>query len=140
MTFEITNRQKIKKINADFLRRCLGEVFRILSLPPYKLSVLICDDRMITALNKEYFNKNCPTDVIAFPLREDGYLGEVAVSLERAVSVCRDYGNSWRKELVLYLVHGVLHLTGYKDTLKKDRILMREKESEIMEKLTCLLT
>ena len=73
---------------------------------------LIMDDEM-QELNRRFLEHDCPTDVLAFPM-EDGE-GEIVVSAERAVAVAAERGVDPLSELMLYLVHGLLHLLGYDD-------------------------
>ena len=74
--------------------------------------------------------------MISFNLSDEfdpDYLGEVVVSVEKAVKVAKKRNCKWESELMLYLVHGVLHLIGYDDASRKNRLRMNKKEAEIME-------
>jgi len=73
-----------------------------------------------------------PTDVIAFPLGKDN-LGEVVVSVERAVKVCKKYNNPWEAEFSLYVIHGILHLLGYEDTSPAKKKAMFKKQDDIFK-------
>lgn len=134
---EISNRQKIKKIDTQRIRRYLKEIFSYLAIKEKKASFVFCDNKFIINLNKEYFSKDEVTDVISFPLADEldpNYLGEVVVSVEEAVSVADGLRFSWEKELLLYLIHGILHLLGFKDKTNKQRQKMEEKQQEIVSK------
>jgi len=135
MRIEITNNQKIKKINLKDLSRCLEKILTFLKIPLKSVSFSFCDNKEIKRLNKRYFNKNTATDVIAFALFDDlnkDYLGEVVVSVEEAVKVGKKLKCRWQQELLLYLVHGVLHLIGFDDRTDKKRKLMEKKQTQIM--------
>lgn len=134
---EISNRQKIKKINIKNLRKYLNQVFSYLAIKGKKASFVLSDNKFIINLNKEYFSKNQVTDVISFPLKDDldqNYLGEVVVSVEEAVAVAENLRLSWEKELLLYLIHGILHLLGFKDKTASQRKKMEKKQQEIISK------
>ncbi|MBU0693492.1 MAG: rRNA maturation RNase YbeY [Candidatus Omnitrophica bacterium] len=134
---EIINQQKIKRINLKELREYLKRILIFLDIPSKKISILLCDNKFIRGLNKKFFRKDSSTDVISFPLKDDfdpDYLGEVAISVEEAAKAAKQYANTWQEELVLYLVHGVLHLLDYTDRTKKHKEAMDKKQKEIMEK------
>ena len=136
MKIEITNKQKIKKINLKTISLQIKKTADFLNLSSKKITFCFCDDSFIIELNKRYFKKLTPTDVIAFPLADEAlsdYLGEVVVSVERAAIVAKELNVSWQQELLLYLVHGLLHLAGYKDSSAKDKKIMRHKEEEVLE-------
>lgn len=135
---EIINQQKIKRINLKELREYLKRILIFLDIPSKKISILLCDNKFIRGLNKKFFRKDSSTDVISFPLKDDfdpDYLGEVAISVEEAAKAAKQYVNTWQEELVLYLVHGVLHLLDYTDRTKKHKEAMDKKQKEIMKKL-----
>ena len=99
-----------------FARRILEE----LSLGSASASILVMDDEGIRALNRRYLNRDRPTNVISFPMREGetisgdaSYLGDVAISAETALREGMEYNYSPEEMLLLYLIHGLLHLSGY---------------------------
>ena len=103
-------------------------------------SVTFLSDSAIKRLNRIYFKRNRPTDVIAFKLDEgvrlkgdEGILGDIVISVDRARCYAGRFGTTLKKELVLYLVHGTLHLLGYDDESPQPRERMRRKEREFME-------
>jgi probable rRNA maturation factor len=137
-SIEILNLQKIKKVNLQKLRVAVNRILAILGLPDEKISLVFCDNVFIINLNKKIFRLKNPTDVISFPMAGDfdmGYLGEVVVSVEEAVVRAKDYGNTWEKELMLYIIHGILHLIGYDDITKIKKNKMDKKQQEILTKL-----
>ncbi len=135
---EILNRQNIRKIEISKVRACLEEIFSHLSLNTKQASFVFCDNSFIRELNQKYFKKDNPTDVIAFPLADKvdpDYLGEVIVSVEEAVLTAASLDLSWPKEVLLYLVHGIMHLVGLDDKTAKQREEMRKKEKEVLDRL-----
>jgi probable rRNA maturation factor len=88
------------------------------------VSVTLCDADYIRALNKTYRGKDKPTDVLSFPIYEDGnfdmnecisgaLLGDVVISIPRAREQAKEVGNPFLKEIAFLTVHSVLHLLGY---------------------------
>lgn len=134
MKIEITNQQTIKRIKRKETARFIKKVLNACKVAPEEISFVFCDDRFITKLNKKVFNRCVPTDVIAFPFDSDN-LGEVVVSVERAIKVCAQYGNSWEEEFHLYIIHGILHLLGYEDTAPAKKKKMFRKQGEIFNKI-----
>ena len=135
MKIEITNHQRIKRINLKLLKSYIKKIFALLNIPSKRVSFLFCDNTFIKKLNKKYFRKLIPTDVIAFPLSDNldpGYLGEVVVSVQKAVETSVNFNHNWQTELILYLIHGVLHLVGYDDETKKGSKLMDKKQQVIL--------
>jgi probable rRNA maturation factor len=85
-----------------------------------ELSLVLCDDPFIHALNRDYRGKDRPTDVLAFAQREgegadpdDDILGDVVISLPTATRQAAARGHSLAREVQVLLVHGFLHLLGY---------------------------
>jgi probable rRNA maturation factor len=74
---------------------------------------LLTDDRELRRLNREFLGKDYPTDVLAFPEPgPDGFLGELAISVERAREQALAFGHSLEDELRILMLHGLLHVTG----------------------------
>ena len=141
MVIELTNQQKIKRVNLKQLHRYLKKIFRLLfaeggNIGSVNLSILLCDNTFIKKLNKKYFKKPSVTDVIAFPLADDlepDYLGEVVVSVEEAVKMAKRLGCKWQDELRLYLIHGILHLVGYDDRTRLKKARMDKMQEELLK-------
>ncbi len=107
-------------------------------LPKGELSVVLTDNAFIRELNARFLRKDRPTDVIAFPLGEEGGTwGEVYVSVERTGEQAAEYGVPPVQELARCVIHGVLHLLGYDDGTKSGREEMRRKEGEYLKKTGC---
>lgn len=112
-----------------------------------EVSVTFVDNEEIHALNKQYRNMDKPTDVLSFPLGEDGkydfnnetksyMLGDIVISIETALKQSKIYGHSLEREIGFLTVHSMLHLLGYDhETSKLDALKMREKEEAVLEKL-----
>lgn len=102
-----------------------------------RLSLAIVDDATSHDLNRRFLEHDYPTDVLSFPLEEGPDLleGEIVVSADQAARVGADYGWSAEAELMLYVIHGVLHLTGYDDHSEHDRRRMRQREQHYLKQL-----
>jgi len=97
------------------------------------LSYLFCDDDHLHKLNVEFLNHDTLTDIITFDNSFGNTLsGDICISIDRVLDNAKDFGVSFDEELRRVLVHGVLHLCGYKDKSKNEAVLMREKEEEKM--------
>ena len=112
-----------------------------------EVSVTLVDDEYIRALNREYRGKDAPTDVLSFPLYEDGnfdiseciggaMLGDIVISVERAKEQALEIGNSFLREVAFLTVHSTLHLLGYdhERSAEEDEEQCR-RQREIVEKL-----
>jgi len=135
---QIKNLQRIKRIRQVEIRQKTEKILRILKANNAYLSLVFCDNYFIKKLNRRYFNKNRATDVISFPLKDKfapGFLGEVIISVEKAVSNAALYNSSVDNEIILYIVHGILHLLGWRDYTKKERLKMERKQKEILNKI-----
>ncbi len=112
-----------------------------------EVSVSFVDNNDIRKLNKIYRDKDKSTDVLSFPLGEDGVydinnetgaylLGDVVISMETAVKQAYIYGHSLEREVGFLTVHSMLHLLGYDhETSSLDAANMNEKQEIILEKL-----
>ena len=103
-----------------------------------QVSVALVDDAQIAELNQSHLQHAGPTDVLAFDLREregEPLEGEVVLSVETARREARQRGHSEEAELMLYAVHGTLHLAGLDDQAPKDALYMHNLEDEILTAL-----
>jgi probable rRNA maturation factor len=96
------------------------------------VSLLVTDDAEIAALHEQFLGDPTPTDVISFAIDEGA---ELVVSKETARRRAREHRHSIRAELALYVVHGILHKTGFDDIKARDRVRMRAAEREVMRRL-----
>lgn len=102
------------------VKEAAARMLRALSLPKAELSVLLCDDATIHALNRDYRKKDKPTDVLAFAMREgegadptSDLLGDVVISVDTARRQAAERSRTVRSEVIFLLAHGLLHLVGY---------------------------
>lgn len=109
-----------RPIAAAEVRRRAERMLLALGLDRAELSVLLCDDRTIHALNRDYRRKDEPTDVLAFAMRDGeagdlhpDVLGDVVISIDTARRQAGEAGRSLSDEITMLLAHGLLHLLGY---------------------------
>ena len=95
---------------------------------------LLADDRELRRLNRQFLGKNYPTDVLSFPEPgPDEFLGELALSVERAREQARLLGHTIEEEIKILMLHGVLHLLGMDH--EEDRGRMARAETRLRKKL-----
>ena len=113
---------------------------------PATVALLVTDDAKLRELNKAYRDVDKPTDVLSF---EDGeppfpdapvHLGDIAISLERAMAQAEQGGHALEAELQLLTVHGVLHLLGYDHGDSAEKAQMWQAQSAILAELNCEIT
>lgn len=105
-----------------------------------EISILICDNESIHALNKEYRGIDAPTDVLSFALNEgeddvpeeEPALGDIVISMERAEEQAKEFGHSKEREVAYLAVHGFLHILGYDHQVEEDKKKMRTAEEAIL--------
>jgi probable rRNA maturation factor len=116
----------------------LDFVLRAEGAGPWALSVAVVDDAAMRRLNRRFSGRDRPTDVLSFPLSdagEEGLSGEIVVSAERARAVADRHGTDPVAELMLYVVHGALHLVGYDDGSSDAARRMHAREREVLSAL-----
>ncbi|MBR1731000.1 MAG: rRNA maturation RNase YbeY [Ruminococcus sp.] len=146
----ITNNQKAVKIPTGLrmlIRRCCHAVLEMEHFQdPAEISVTFTDNEGIRELNKQYRDIDAPTDVLSFPMGENGeydtnletgakILGDVVISVEKAVEQAEAFGHTLQREIGYLTAHSVLHLLGYDHIENMDKVRMREKEEYVMEAL-----
>ena len=105
-----------------------------------ELSLFFTDDKEISRLNKRYLGKNEPTNVLAFPISggpppdpETGMLGDVVISVERAVSESKTKGEPLEETLYRLLIHGILHLLNHDhEKSPEDADLMEREQKRLL--------
>lgn len=102
-----------------------------------RIGVMITDDETIHEINRRHLDHDYPTDVISFTYDRSGSAveGELVVSLCTARRSAAELGWDWQHELLLYVVHGTLHICGLEDSSTADRAEMRASEQAVLERL-----
>jgi len=127
---EVANEQSLLEVDEPPIRRAVTQILEDAGYRRGLVSVALVEDQTIARLHAEYLGHQGPTDVLSFLLEGgEGWLeGEVVASAERAVDVARLYGWPPEHELLLYAVHGTLHLVGYRDETPEQQAEMRRQE------------
>lgn len=135
----ITNDQEALPVDEPLIRRAIDAILRDAGVTGGEISIAIVDEPTLTELHDRFMNDNSPTDVMSFVLdrSEDGARleGEVVVSADMAVDRAEEYNMNPSDELLLYIIHGTLHLVGYDDIDAKDRAEMRQQEQKYLTEL-----
>lgn len=147
----ISNEQKAVKVPTGIrmlVRRCCHAVLLEENFDgSAEISVTFVDNEGIHKLNKQYRNIDRETDVLSFPLGENGeydinhdtgakMLGDIVISLEKAVEQAELYGHPFQREVAFLTVHSMLHLLGYDhENGGLEAVHMREREESVLTKL-----
>lgn len=137
MLIEIANNQQSLPINEALLRKAISMIATEAKITAGEVSVAIVTDEEIHVLNRRHLEHDYPTDCLSFVFeRGEGALeGEVIVSADTAITAAAEIGWPAENELLLYVVHAMLHLVGFDDKTTAARIEMREAERRIMRQL-----
>lgn len=144
-----SNRQKnvpvTKELRTLVKKCCLETLYEEGYKGSFEVSVTFTDNEGIREINKEYRNIDKETDVLSFPATDAGesftrsretgcfILGDIVLSLEKAVSQAQEYGHSFEREAAFLTVHSMLHLLGY------DHVNSEEEEREMFGKQEIIL-
>ena len=147
----ISNEQKAVKVPSGMrilIRRACNAVLQYEHFgEPAEISVTFVDNARIAELNNQYRGKPVPTDVLSFPLGQDGkydtdesngckMLGDIVISMERAMEQAELYGHPLQREVAFLTVHSMLHLLGYDhEAGGLAAVHMREKEEAVLIQL-----
>lgn len=136
----IDNRQSRHKIALKKIKQTVQVILDALACPDGEISILIVDDPQIEELNQQYLNRQGPTNVIAFAMREGEFadlsphlLGDVVISMDTAAKEAQIAATSMERRFNELLVHGVLHLMGFDhETSEDDARVMEDKSRELV--------
>ena len=93
------------------------------------LNIVICDDDYLHKLNVKFLHHNFLTDVITFDYSDHDFLsGEIYVSSDRVMENAKKFSQPYKTELIRVIIHGFLHICGYKDKNTKEKLQMTQKE------------
>lgn len=130
------------------IKHIINECFKEEKIAQKKLyiNIVLTTPENIKKINKEQRNIDKETDVLSFPIFEKeeiskvpdeqfDVLGDIVISIEKVKEQAIEYGHSFERELSYMVVHGFYHLMGYDHMVEDDKIKMREKEENILNKL-----
>ncbi len=121
-------------ISEEKIRQASELILNTLLIDGKELSLYFCDNEIMKDLNNTYRRKNYATDVLSFESGEDVFLGDIAISVEKANEQKDEFDSpSLDYEILRLLTHGILHLLGYDhERGEKGANLMKQKENEIL--------
>lgn len=133
----ICNEQDLLPLDEDRWRRVVTLVLEEAGIRQAAVSVAVVDDAAIHELNRRYLAHDEPTDVLSF-LLESGPAeleGEIVASAQTACRAAEEWGWPAADELLLYVVHGALHLVGYDDLTEPARTEMFARQREVLARM-----
>ena len=126
-----------KLSNTEDLNLWINNVIKEEEMIIGELVYVLCNDEYLLKKNIQFLNHNTLTDVITFDYSDDKIIsGDILISTERVVENAKIFNVNYLTELHRVMVHGLLHLLGYKDKNEKDTDIMREKENYYLNKFT----
>jgi probable rRNA maturation factor len=102
-----------------------------------EVNFIFCSDSYLLEINQTYLNHNTYTDIITFDNSEtdEEIEGDIYISIERIKDNMSKFNETFEKELHRVIIHGILHLIGYKDKSTEDKKRMREREDHYLNML-----
>lgn len=133
LTIEVNNDQTAHPLDTRRLKRAVKQVLSEAGIKSGEISIGIVTDERMHVLNRQYLQHDYPTDVLSFVLDSDDQAhsldGEIIASADYAAREAERYGWPTDDELLLYVIHGCLHLVGHDDHTPDGRAAMREAET-----------
>ncbi|MCC0683482.1 rRNA maturation RNase YbeY [Clostridioides sp. ZZV15-6383] len=148
MDLILDDRQDKLEVNEELIEKIKDIILECLDYEGYddnyEVSLSFVDNKEIHELNREYRGVDRVTDVLSFPLLSDDFddveleeesLGDIVISLERALEQSIEYNHSFEREVCFLICHSMFHLLGYDHDTDENTKEMREKEEHILNKL-----
>lgn len=133
IVFEYLKTEDITEINQN--KKWLNQVISNEAKEEGDITYIFCDDDYLLEKNIRFLNHNTLTDVITFDYCEGNSVsGDIFISIERVKENSEIFKVDFLTELNRVMVHGLLHLLGYKDKTEKESNLMRKKENYYLSK------
>ncbi len=140
MSISIQNRQRLLTVDVGRVRRSLKRLLKELGFRDSEVSLLLVDDDQIREINKNYLQRDRPTNVISFAMTEGAFgdvhpeiLGDIILSVETAARDAMACNIDFMDEVEFLLIHGLLHLLGYnhENVESKEAKKMKKLEREL---------
>ncbi|MDF2549580.1 MAG: putative rRNA maturation factor [Chlamydiales bacterium] len=134
MRIKISNRQEIWPVERPLIEKALKALLQGENIRTKEVELHFVSKEEIAAVHATYFQDPTPTDCISFPIDgkspiDNQILGIVFVCPEVAKEWIEQEGGTLSEEVLLYVIHGALHLVGYDDIAPQDAAVMRQKEA-----------
>ena len=134
----ICNETDQDAIDEERLRRGVYLVLQEHGVESAVIGVAIVTDTSMQEMNRKYLNHDYPTDVLSFPLKTNSLEpleGELAISLDTAARLAEEYRWGAEDELLLYVIHGTLHLVGFTDEEEEEKMKIQAQERAMLMKM-----
>lgn len=119
--------------NKQAIRKWIAQIAQNHGCRTGAINYIFCSDEHLLLVNKQYLNHDYYTDIITFDYTENKRLaGDIFISIDRVADNAQTYKTTFEQELYRVLIHGILHLAGYKDKGKADEKLMRKNEDDAL--------
>jgi probable rRNA maturation factor len=135
MRVDITNRQKLVRVPSARIKRAVREACRAGRWSAESMSIVLVEAGEMRRINREFLGHDYVTDVLAFPFEDGDPAGEIVVCPRFAREQALRRNHPTIEELLLYVVHGTLHLAGFRDKKPADVRRMRAAERRALERL-----
>jgi len=124
-------------LDREKFKKWVTEVIKTYDKEPGELAFIFVSDDYLYKMNKKYLNHDCYTDVITFDYSKENIIsGDVFISVDRVKENADKYGVTFINELSRVIIHGVLHLIGFKDKTEEEKNFMRQEENKALRMLT----
>ncbi|WP_298299135.1 rRNA maturation RNase YbeY [Hydrotalea sp.] len=114
------------------LKAFLGSIFQLENTIGKRVDYIFCSDAHLLEMNRQFLYHDTYTDILTFDLTEDkstGSVAEIYISTDRVKENAVNHDTIYTEELLRVMIHGILHLCGYKDKTAIEQSMMREKEA-----------
>ena len=123
--------ERAPKFRQALLSKLASQIFKQEDCSAEKITLVLTDDNFLLDLNRRFLHHDYKTDVISFNLGERGIIdGEIYVSVDRARVQAKRYKVTTEAEVLRLIIHGILHLTGWDDKTRSQKLRMRRRENE----------
>jgi rRNA maturation RNase YbeY len=135
--FHSADKSPSRLLHKTKLKQVIEQIFKKEQILLDSLNYVFCSDEYLLQINRQFLNHDFYTDIITFDLSEKGgaVIGEIYISIDRVKDNAATLGNTFHEELLRVLLHGALHLCGYKDKKKAEIIEMRKTEEQYLRLL-----
>ena len=135
LSIRIGNLNKKRKISRETIKKAARAVLKKFDKKNASLEITFVSNERIKSLNKKYMGRPRSTDVLAFGLEKAPLVGDIYISSDMARENSRVYGTCFKREITLYVIHGVLHLMGIRDKTQSQKKQIRKMEARFLESI-----
>jgi rRNA maturation RNase YbeY len=135
----VANRQRAKPLDRAQLKKLVEWVCAQMKIESAQVGFHFVTPKEMARVHEQFMNIAGSTDVITFDhgSQPPHFIhGEIYISIADAIQQAKDFKTTWRSEVNRYVIHGLLHLLGYDDTMPKARAIMKRHENRLLKKWT----